>query len=66
MTTSKRLEVQDRLLERHRELVLRLEAHGRVELLGVLDVGGSSMTRTTIFWLATPTRTRLSRPLLSR
>ena len=24
------------------------------------------MTRTTIFWLARPTRTRLSRPLLAR
>ena len=32
-----RLEVEDRLVERHRELVLRLEAHGRVELLGVGD-----------------------------
>ena len=31
-----------------------------------LAVGGTVRTRTTIFWLATPTRTRLPRPLLSR
>ena len=59
-----RLEVEHRVLERHRDLVLRLEAHGRLELLGVLE-GGSSTMRTTIFWLATPMRTRLSRPLLA-
>ena len=31
--------VEHRVLERHRKLVLRLEAHGRLELLGVLEVG---------------------------
>src|SRR6476659_132774 len=30
------------------------------------SVGGTCRTRTTIFWFATPTRTRLPRPLLSR
>ena len=34
-----RLVVEHRVLERHRKLVLRLEAHGRGELLGVLEVG---------------------------
>ena len=33
------LVVQDRVIERHRKLVLRLEAHRRLELLGVLEVG---------------------------
>ena len=32
-----RLEVEDRAVERHRDLVLRLEAHGRLELLAVRD-----------------------------
>ena len=32
-----RLEVEDRLVERHRDLVLRVEAHGGVELLAVVD-----------------------------
>ena len=34
-----RLVVEHRVLERHRKLVLRLEAHGGGELLGVLEVG---------------------------
>ena len=34
-----RLVVEHRVLERHRKLVLRLEAHGGLELLGVLEVG---------------------------
>ena len=33
------LVVEDGVIERHRKLVLRVEAHRRVELLGVLEVG---------------------------
>ena len=54
--------VQHRLLDRHRKLLLRLEADRRVELL-LVSMAGSSMTRTAIFWLATPRRTFLGRSL---
>ena len=33
-----RLEVEHGVLERHRDLVLRLEADGGLELLGVLEI----------------------------
>ena len=52
-----RLPVEDRLVHRHRDVVGRLDLDGGGERLLVLS-GGRSSVRTTIRWLAMPSRTR--------
>ena len=59
---AKRVEVHDCVVERHRHLVLGLEGDRCGEFLLIGDRGQLSV-RSTVRWLATPTRTRLLSPL---